>query len=143
MLRTQPRAGVATRPLSTPPGKETLWLRKMWKRSALHTRTGTAVVRNAAEGLVYTDTARGLNLNSRDKFREWTEATPRRRSLEPGLHKTSHQPQMRAPGASFAFKTLAMSETRASLRNSRPNHTEFETYRFPRTIQSMLKTARI
>lgn len=32
------------------------------------------VVRNASEGLVYTDAARGLNLNSRDKFREWTEA---------------------------------------------------------------------
>jgi steroid delta-isomerase-like uncharacterized protein len=37
-------------------------------------RDFAGVVRNAAEGLVYTDTARGLNLNSRDKFREWTEA---------------------------------------------------------------------
>ncbi|MGA8865503.1 MAG: ester cyclase [Candidatus Sulfotelmatobacter sp.] len=32
------------------------------------------VVKNAAEGLAYTDTARSLNLKSRDKFREWTEA---------------------------------------------------------------------
>jgi steroid delta-isomerase-like uncharacterized protein len=37
-------------------------------------RDFAGVVRNAAEGLVYTDTARGLNLNSRDKFQEWTEA---------------------------------------------------------------------
>lgn len=37
-------------------------------------RDFAGVVRNAAEGLVYTDTARGLNLNSRDKFREWTES---------------------------------------------------------------------
>jgi steroid delta-isomerase-like uncharacterized protein len=37
-------------------------------------RDFAGVVHNAAEGLVYTDTARGLNLNSRDKFREWTEA---------------------------------------------------------------------
>jgi len=37
-------------------------------------RDFAGVVRNAAEGLVYTDTARSLNLNSRDKFREWTEA---------------------------------------------------------------------
>ncbi len=37
-------------------------------------RDFAGVVRNAAEGLLYTDTARGLNLNSRDKFREWTEA---------------------------------------------------------------------
>jgi steroid delta-isomerase-like uncharacterized protein len=32
------------------------------------------VVRNAAEGLIYTDNARTLTLNTRDKFREWTEA---------------------------------------------------------------------
>ena len=32
------------------------------------------VVRNAAEGLVYTDQARNLTLNTRNKFREWTEA---------------------------------------------------------------------
>ena len=32
------------------------------------------IVRNAAEGLVYTDHARDLTLNNRDKFREWTEA---------------------------------------------------------------------
>src|SRR5437667_12561919 len=32
------------------------------------------IVRNAAEDLVYTDHARALTLNSRDKFREWTEA---------------------------------------------------------------------
>jgi len=31
------------------------------------------VVKNAAEGLVYTDNARAVTLNSRDKFREWTE----------------------------------------------------------------------
>jgi predicted ester cyclase len=37
-------------------------------------RDFAGVIRNAAEGLVYTDTARGLNLNGRDKFREWTEA---------------------------------------------------------------------
>ena len=33
-----------------------------------------AVVRNAAEGLVYTDHSRNLTLNTRDQFREWTEA---------------------------------------------------------------------
>src|SRR3989442_4994923 len=32
------------------------------------------IVRNAAEDLVYTDHARALTLNGRDKFREWTEA---------------------------------------------------------------------
>lgn len=37
-------------------------------------RDFAGVIRNVAEGLVYTDNARGLNLNSRDKFREWTEA---------------------------------------------------------------------
>jgi len=37
-------------------------------------RDFASVVRNSAENLVYTDNARGLNLNSRDKFREWTEA---------------------------------------------------------------------
>jgi predicted ester cyclase len=31
------------------------------------------VVKNAAEGLVYTDNARAVTFNSRDKFREWTE----------------------------------------------------------------------
>jgi steroid delta-isomerase-like uncharacterized protein len=31
------------------------------------------LVRNAAEGLVYTDTARSLTFNSRDTFRRWTE----------------------------------------------------------------------
>jgi steroid delta-isomerase-like uncharacterized protein len=31
------------------------------------------VVRNAAEGLVYTDNARSLTLDNRDKFREWAE----------------------------------------------------------------------
>jgi steroid delta-isomerase-like uncharacterized protein len=35
------------------------------------------VIRNAAESLVYTDQARVLTLNSRDKFREWTEAWAR------------------------------------------------------------------
>ena len=37
-------------------------------------RDFAGLVRNAAEGLVYTDNARGLKLNSRDKFLEWTEA---------------------------------------------------------------------
>ena len=32
------------------------------------------VIRNAAEGLVYTDHSRNLALITRDKFREWTEA---------------------------------------------------------------------
>jgi steroid delta-isomerase-like uncharacterized protein len=32
------------------------------------------VIRNAAEGLAYTDQAQNLTLNSRDKFREWTES---------------------------------------------------------------------
>ena len=32
------------------------------------------IVRNAAEDLVYTDHARALSLNNRDKFREWTES---------------------------------------------------------------------
>jgi steroid delta-isomerase-like uncharacterized protein len=32
------------------------------------------IVRNAAEALVYSDHARDLTLNNRDKFREWTEA---------------------------------------------------------------------
>ena len=31
------------------------------------------VVKNAAEGLTYTDNARAVTFNSRDKFREWTE----------------------------------------------------------------------
>ncbi len=36
-------------------------------------RDFTGVVRNTADGLAYTDQARGLRLNTRDKFREWTE----------------------------------------------------------------------
>ena len=36
-------------------------------------RDFAGVVKNAAEGLVYTDTARAITLNSRDKFQEWTE----------------------------------------------------------------------
>lgn len=31
------------------------------------------VIRDSAEGLVYTDHGRSLTLNTRDKFREWTE----------------------------------------------------------------------
>ena len=31
------------------------------------------VVKNASEGLVYTDNARAVTFNSQDKFREWTE----------------------------------------------------------------------
>jgi steroid delta-isomerase-like uncharacterized protein len=31
------------------------------------------VVKNAAEGLAYTDNARTLTMNHRDKFREWTQ----------------------------------------------------------------------
>jgi hypothetical protein len=37
-------------------------------------RDSPAVIRNAAEGLVYTDHSRSVTLNTRDKFREWTEA---------------------------------------------------------------------
>jgi hypothetical protein len=37
-------------------------------------RDFAGVIRNTAEGLLYTDNARGLNLKVRDKFREWTEA---------------------------------------------------------------------
>jgi steroid delta-isomerase-like uncharacterized protein len=37
-------------------------------------RDFTGVVRNAAENLAYTDTARSLTLDSRDKFSDWTEA---------------------------------------------------------------------
>jgi ketosteroid isomerase-like protein len=36
-------------------------------------RDFAGVVKNAAEGLVYTDNARALTYNSRHKFREWTE----------------------------------------------------------------------
>ena len=36
-------------------------------------RDFAGIVRNATEGLVYTDHARSLTLNTRDKFREWTE----------------------------------------------------------------------
>jgi ketosteroid isomerase-like protein len=36
-------------------------------------RNFPGVVKNAAEGLVYTDNARAITLNSRHKFREWTE----------------------------------------------------------------------
>ena len=32
------------------------------------------VIRDSAEGLVYTDHGRSLTLNTRDRFREWTEA---------------------------------------------------------------------
>jgi hypothetical protein len=31
------------------------------------------VIRDSVEGLVYTDHGRSLTLNTRDKFREWTE----------------------------------------------------------------------
>jgi steroid delta-isomerase-like uncharacterized protein len=37
-------------------------------------RDFAGIVRNAAESLVYTDNARSVTLNNRDKFREWTEA---------------------------------------------------------------------
>jgi len=36
-------------------------------------RDFAGVVKNAVEGLVYTDNARAVTLNSRDNFREWTE----------------------------------------------------------------------
>ncbi len=36
-------------------------------------RDFAGVVKNAAEDLVYTDNARAVTLNGRDKFREWTE----------------------------------------------------------------------
>jgi len=32
------------------------------------------VIRDSAEGLIYTDHGRSLTLNTRDRFREWTEA---------------------------------------------------------------------
>jgi steroid delta-isomerase-like uncharacterized protein len=54
----------------TPNNVETLRAaHEHWNR-----RDFAGVIRNAAEGLVYTDNARGLNLNGRNKFREWTEA---------------------------------------------------------------------
>ena len=37
-------------------------------------RDFAGVVRNSAENLVYTDNARALTMNSRDKFRDWTQA---------------------------------------------------------------------
>jgi hypothetical protein len=36
-------------------------------------RDFAGVVKNAAEKLTYTDNARAVTFNSRDKFREWTE----------------------------------------------------------------------
>jgi predicted ester cyclase len=36
-------------------------------------RDFASVVKNAAEKLTYTDNARAVTFNSRDKFREWTE----------------------------------------------------------------------
>jgi steroid delta-isomerase-like uncharacterized protein len=54
----------------TPNNVETLRAaHEHWNR-----RDFAGVIRNTAEGLVYTDNARGLNLNGREKFREWTEA---------------------------------------------------------------------
>ncbi|HTR66928.1 MAG TPA: ester cyclase [Terriglobales bacterium] len=37
-------------------------------------RDFTSLVRNTAENLVYTDHAQNRTMNSRDKFREWTES---------------------------------------------------------------------
>ncbi len=37
-------------------------------------RDFAGVVRNSADGLVYTDNARSRSLNGPDKFRDWTEA---------------------------------------------------------------------
>jgi ketosteroid isomerase-like protein len=37
-------------------------------------RDFAGIIRNAAVGLTYTDHARTLTMNTRDKFREWTEA---------------------------------------------------------------------
>jgi steroid delta-isomerase-like uncharacterized protein len=37
-------------------------------------RDFSGVIHDSAEGLVYTDHGRGLTLNTRDRFREWTEA---------------------------------------------------------------------
>src|SRR5207245_8497207 len=37
-------------------------------------RDFAGVVKTAVEGLVYTDNARVVTMNGRDKFREWTEA---------------------------------------------------------------------
>ena len=36
-------------------------------------RDFAGIVKNAAEGLVYTDNARAVTFKNRDKFREWTE----------------------------------------------------------------------
>ena len=36
-------------------------------------RDFAGVVRNVAEGFAYTDHSRNIRLNSREKFREWTE----------------------------------------------------------------------
>ena len=37
-------------------------------------RDFAGIVRNTADGFAYTDNARVLTMNNRDKFREWTEA---------------------------------------------------------------------
>ena len=37
-------------------------------------RDFAGIVRNTADGFAYTDNARVLTMNSRDKFREWTES---------------------------------------------------------------------
>jgi len=51
-------------------------------------RDFAGVVKNAAEKLTYTDNARAIKFNSRDKFREWTEgwAKVRRPHHEPRVH---------------------------------------------------------
>jgi len=49
------------------------------------------IVRNAAEDLVYTDHARALTLNNRDKFRQWTRIVGKgllgRPHHEPRVHR--------------------------------------------------------
>src|ERR1700680_4627465 len=70
-------ASVATSSLSTSEKGDTMASKNVETLRAAHEswnkRDFTGVVRNAAEGLAYTDHSRDLTLNSRDKFREWTE----------------------------------------------------------------------
>jgi hypothetical protein len=49
--------------VETPPAAHESW----------NKRDFPGVVKNAAEKLTYTDNARAVIFNSRDKFREWTE----------------------------------------------------------------------
>src|SRR5229473_8720157 len=70
-------ASVATGSLSTSEKGDTMASQNVETLRGAHEswnrRDFAGVVRNSAENLAYTDNARNLNLNSRDKFREWTE----------------------------------------------------------------------